>query len=75
MTVEAYLKINKEELSTVKTNIIPYQLKKNGPICGTVKEIKEEVQKGVFKCLVAVYPEHEKTVLEVMRVELNRLKG
>jgi len=75
MTVEAYLRINKEDLSTVKTNIIPYQLEKDGPICGTVEKIIEEVQKGVFKCLIVVYPEHENTVLEAMRVEAARLKG
>ena len=75
MTVEAYLKINKEDLSTVKTNVIPYQLEKDGPECGTVKKIIGEVQEGVFKCLVVVYPEHENTVLEAMRVEAERLKG
>ncbi len=75
MIIQAYLKIQKERLSTVKTNRIPFYLDPKGPICGYVSKIHEEISDCIFRCDISVSPDKEQVIIAAMASEKNKLEG
>jgi len=75
MTVEIYMKIPKEKLSTYKTNLIEAYLSPTGDPIGQVVKVKDEAVEGVYRCDVLIYHNHGKEVLEAMSAESTRLSN
>ena len=73
MTVEIYMQIPLEKLSTYKTNLIEAHLIQNGPPIGQVIKVKDQAGEGIYRCDVLIYKNHEKDVLAAMSTEAKRL--
>lgn len=69
-----WLKLDRDALSTKKTNIIPVTLPDHG-IIGNVSRIVSEDAPGQYKCEVNVYPSKVDIVLSSMNKEKNKLEG
>ena len=73
MTVEIYMQIPEEKLSTYKTNLIEAYLTPQGNPIGQVVKVKDQAGEGIYCCDVLIYRNHEKAVLEAMSTEAKRL--
>ncbi|MDA3812361.1 MAG: hypothetical protein PF518_18750 [Spirochaetaceae bacterium] len=69
MIIQAWLSIDKKELSQVKTNIIYFSLPGSEDICGQVVKVHEESNPGIFRCDIKIYKEKINKVLKAMNKE------
>jgi len=74
MIIQAWVKINKEELSD-RANIIYFSLPDSEEICGQVVKIHEETSRNVYRCDIKIYKDSISSVLKSMSKERMKLEN